>query len=133
MRAGELLACARDLVDRSDEVTAGLWSRAAAFLARQALETAIADLWRAKIPAVAACSMRAQLLALSTAADRPTARRARHVYTTLSRACHHRAYELSPTADELRGWIDEIEHVIAVCAAAAGAASAPRYEATERP
>lgn len=116
MNATELLAAARELVDRADAATAGMWPRAAALLARQSLEAAMAELWLAKQPAVGSCSMRAQLLSLSTALTAPSAvRRARHAYSVLSRACHHFAYELAPSADELRAWIDEVEHVIEAC------------------
>jgi hypothetical protein len=34
----------------------------------------------------------------------------------LSRACHHHAYELAPTAEELTGWLAETERVIAALA-----------------
>ena len=40
MTAEELLAAARRLVDRPDAAMAGVWPRAAALLARQALELA---------------------------------------------------------------------------------------------
>lgn len=124
--AAELLAAARDLVNRADAATASLWPRAAAFLARQALETAMTGLWLAKLPALARCSMRAQLLSLLTAVAEPSAaRRARHAYSVLSRACHHFAYDLAPTADELRTWIDEVDHVINACQEASRSGAEP--------
>jgi hypothetical protein len=33
------------------------------------------------------------------------------MWETLSRACHVHAYELDPTADELRSWIDAVADV----------------------
>ena len=48
MTPEELLAAARRLVERPDAVTAGVWPRAAALLARQALEVAMAALWAAR-------------------------------------------------------------------------------------
>jgi hypothetical protein len=45
MTPGELLGAARTLIRRPDSATAGVWPRAAAFLARQALEAAMTVLW----------------------------------------------------------------------------------------
>jgi hypothetical protein len=45
MNAEDLLAATRRLVEHPDAGTAGVWPRAAALLARQALELAIAGLW----------------------------------------------------------------------------------------
>ena len=40
------------------------------------------------------------------------AERTAFLWATLSRACHHHPYELSPNADEIGGWIEEAESVV---------------------
>ena len=65
--AEELPTAARRLIERPDAATAGVWPRAAALLARQALELAMAGLWAGQ-PAAAGLdrsSMRSQLLCLT--------------------------------------------------------------------
>ena len=106
MESTDLLVSARELLHRRSGSTAGLWPRAAALLARQALETALDDFWRDKGIDLASCSARAQLICLRTYhPDKAAARQAYQVWGTLSRACHHHSYELAPTAGELEGWI----------------------------
>ena len=105
----EVLRLARDLVSRPDPATAGLWPRAAALLARQALESALATLWGRRAHGLQACSMRAQLLCLGELiSHQDVAARARNTWGVLTRACHHHPYELSPTADELLVCFDDV-------------------------
>ena len=103
---GWLLTEARRLLDRADETTAGRWSRAAALLARQALESAVATMLAERAPGAERCSARAQLLCLRQLIDPNQAFAIEHAWVGLSRACHHHAYELPPTAVELAGWLD---------------------------
>jgi hypothetical protein len=72
MTPEELLAAARRLVDRPDAATAGVWPRAAALLARQALELVLAGLWAAQPQAtgLSGCTMRSQLLCLTPTSTR---------------------------------------------------------------
>jgi hypothetical protein len=115
--ATECLSVARDLLSRSDPDTSGLWPRAAAFLGRQALEDAMVWVWVTRTPGLEECSKRAQLLCLPQyLEDEDLAESASHVYGRLSLACHHHPYELSPTADELTAWLDEVERVVAKAA-----------------
>jgi hypothetical protein len=110
----ELLAAARRLVERPDAATAGVWPRAAALLARQALELALAGLWAAR-PAAAGLdrsSMRSQLLCLTAYLDGDTATRAAYLYAALSRSCHYQLYELAPTATELTHWLNETADLV---------------------
>ena len=92
--------------------TRGLWPRAAAFLMRMSLESAIDEFWAAKVPALRECSMRAQLLCLREYTDRHVAARADAVWSALSNACHYHHYELVPTAAELRDWHAEVSHIV---------------------
>jgi hypothetical protein len=109
----ELLGLARDLLDRADPATAGLWPRASAHLGRQAVELALDDLWVKKAPGVEESSARAQLICLPTyVEDEELAERVNHVWWVLTRAGHHHPYELAPTAAELSGWIADAEGVV---------------------
>ncbi len=109
---GTLLRASRDLLRYGDPVTAGVWPRASALLARQALEAALGGFWTRAAPGVADVSTRAQLLCLRGYADEATAARATHAWYALSRACHHDAYDLPPTGAELTNWIDDVETVL---------------------
>lgn len=113
MTPAEILAAAREVMHRPDPVTAGLWPRAAALLGRQALEAALDDLWQRKRLDLASCPCRIQLLCLPTyLGDSALAARAARAWSALSDACHHRAYELGPTAAELRAWLDVVGDVV---------------------
>jgi len=114
MTPDELLTAARDLMQRPDAVITGIWPRAAALLARQALEAAMADLWAAKPQAaeMPSCTMRSQLLCLTAYLSPGPARRAAYLFAALSHACHYHPYELSPTAAELTGWLDQAAQLV---------------------
>ncbi len=103
---------ATDLLRYFDPATAGMWPRAVALLARQALESGVREFWLSKSPAVAGCSTRAQLLSLTEYVEKETAERARQTWAVLSRACHHHPYELAPTSAELDLWTSEVSFLI---------------------
>ncbi len=110
----ELIDAARQLCQRRDADLDGRWPRASAILARQALEQALDNYWEQTRPEVA--QVRAQhpkLLCLPSYLDPESARLAAQVWVTLSRACHHHAYELPPTAEELDSWFLDVERVLA--------------------
>ena len=114
MKPDALLTSARHLLERPDPHTAGIWPRASALLARQAIEAALDDFWKRRAPGVEQCSMRAQMLCLpSYLGDEDLAERTFYAWGGLSRACHHHAYELPPTASELAGWFDTVGRLIA--------------------
>ena len=111
----------RDLVDRAREITSsadgpgGIWPRAAAFLTRQALEEALADLWRSTHPAMEHTSWSTQLACLPEVVDDPSLiLDVRSAWASLSRACHYHHYELDPTHAELERWMCQTERLIAV-------------------
>jgi hypothetical protein len=111
--ARDLLAVARDFVERPSAGTRGLWPRAAVILARQSLEVALKTFWSARVPGVEECSARAQLLCLGHfLGDDPVARRAHLAWTALSRSCHYHPYDLPPTQEELSAWCDTVAEVI---------------------
>ena len=106
---GEILDMAERLLRRADPATAGLWPRASAILALQALEASLVGLWERRALDLQACSMRTQLICLrSYLEDATLAARAGHAWSALTRACHHHPYELGPTAGELRSWFSVV-------------------------
>jgi hypothetical protein len=90
----------------------GAWPRAGALLARQALETAIQDLWSRQAPAMAGVSMRAQLLCLADYLDDTTAEDVAYAWTALSDACHYHPYDLAPTGAELANLLSMVERLL---------------------
>jgi hypothetical protein len=104
MTPGVLLGEADRLLTTVVPGTRGRWPRACAWLIRLALEQALDDYWARVLPEAAKCGMRAQLLLLPSYAGTAIAERAREAWGGLARAAHHHAYELAPTAAELRGW-----------------------------
>ena len=110
----ELLEVARGLMRRAEPSTAGLWPRAAALLARRALEATVLGLWQRLTLDLSGCSMRAQLICLRTylEEDAELAARAGHAWSALNRACHHHTYELAPTAWELDAWFSVVGELI---------------------
>ena len=81
MTPEDLLTEARRLVERPDAGTAGVWPRAAALLARQALEQAMAGLWAGQPGAegLSGGTMRSQLLCLTAYVDQDVATRAAYL------------------------------------------------------
>ncbi len=107
--AHALVSAARDLIRVDDATTAGLWPRAAALLARQGLELAMARLWEVTAPGLERTSTRCQLLCVGDMLnDRELGGRATLTWHSLSDACHHRVYELPPTASELNGALETV-------------------------
>jgi hypothetical protein len=102
----ELLAMADLLLTEPPDSMAGRWPRAVAILVRQALELSMDRLWLRVAPGLGQASFRAQLLCLPAFVDRAVAASASVAWSELSRACHHHAYELPPTAEELAGWLE---------------------------
>jgi hypothetical protein len=108
----ELLDASRAMLCQPRPGTRSVWSRAAALLARQALEARMDELWRQRRPGVEQASARCQLLCLPAFLDDELAGRVAHAWAALSHACHHHPYELSPTAEELERWVDTVEALI---------------------
>jgi hypothetical protein len=110
---GDLLDMADGLLHRADPDTIGLWPRASALLALQALESSVGRLWLRHTVELQRCSMRAQLICLrSYLDDTLLAARTGHAWSALSRACHHHPYELAPTAGELQSWFLVVRELI---------------------
>lgn len=108
----DLLAAARKaLTDKGGWGPA--WARAAALLARQALEDAVRRSWKGLAAGLVDCPMTTQLICLPYyLSDEEMARRTRQCWNELSTACHAHPYELEPALPELQGWIAEIETLL---------------------
>lgn len=106
MSPRELLDAAQELLIKPIEGTAGLWPRAAAVLIRQALEVQMTIILTKSVPGTHESSARTKLICLqSELDDEALAEEVAHAWWALTTACHHRAYDLAPTADELQGWL----------------------------
>jgi len=93
-------------VTEADPTTAGLWPRASALLGCRAVESAMGQWWERRSFDSRACPVRVQILCMRLSlGDRDLAARAGLAWSALDRACHHHAYELAPTATELRSWL----------------------------
>jgi hypothetical protein len=88
------------------------WPRAAAFLARQALEDSVRRAWHGSAAGMRSCNMAAQLVSLPFYLDdRELGRRVRQCWASLSSACHAHPYELAPTVSELEGWLEIVDEL----------------------
>lgn len=96
------------LIGTDHDQTVGRWPRACALLARRAIEEALAAVWSRRSVEMTDVPWRAQLLALPRYVDPTVARRIHYTYFALSRACHHQAYDLPPTATELTRWLTNV-------------------------
>src|SRR5947209_3135731 len=93
----------------------GRWPRAAALLARQALEQALDEYWESRQAGVVRCrSTRPKLVCLPTYLNDDIAFRAAHAWVALSGVCHVGGYDLDPSLDELEGWMDVVDEFIQV-------------------
>jgi hypothetical protein len=91
-------------LDTFDPRTSGAWPHAAAALIRQCLESTLDVFWQSKAPAMLAATRTDRWVCLPAyLGERPQARAAELSWSALSQACHHRAYDVGLTQDELRG------------------------------
>ena len=113
MTPSETLAMAQQLLERTDAKTAGLWPRAAALLARQALEQGLDEYWRERGMPLNELATRPQLICLREYLGDPIlAGRAHHAWAALSEACHHHPYELAPGHGELTTWLAAVAELL---------------------
>ena len=109
MTPHELLNAAQRLLDRPDARTAAIWPRAAALLARQALEQGLDAYWHSKGLKLADLGTRPQLICLAGYLPGPDiAGRASHAWSSLTQACHHHPYELATGHVELKALLSEV-------------------------
>src|SRR5215469_2886453 len=113
MTPADLLAQADRLLTTVVPGTRGRWPRACAWLTRLAFEQALDEYWSRVLPEAVNCGVRPQLLMLPQYAGASTAAQAAEAWYGLARATHHHAYDLAPTAAELRRWHDLVRAVVA--------------------
>ena len=109
--AAELLGYSRRLLD--EEPVTGQNARLAAVLTRQALEAIVDRRCTDIAPGVEDASMKVRLIVLyALAPDDESIRKLDYAWGRLSSACHHHAYELSPTVTEIRGLCESVAGVL---------------------
>lgn len=108
---GTALSLAKEVVNRPGP-TMGAWPRAAAFLGRQALEESLDRFWDETAPVLRRASRATQTARLPQFLDADLAADVRVAWFALSRACHHHAYEIAPTAPELDRWLTTVEKLL---------------------
>jgi hypothetical protein len=113
MTPTDLLAEADRLLTTVVPGTRGRWPRACAWLTRLALEQALDEYWSRTLPEAVNCGVRPQLLMLPRYTGASTAAQAAEAWYGLARATHHHAYDLAPTAAELRRWHELVRAVVA--------------------
>lgn len=112
MRSARLDLAAAVLDDPS-LLPSGVSARTCTVLIRLAIERALDDFWTRNLPELGKASRRAQILVFSRRVNADIGRRYHQLWSELSRAAHHHAYELTPTAGELRAWHHEAVAVVA--------------------
>lgn len=118
-RIQRLLLSARRTLAGQTNLPPAHASRAAALFTRCALESFIdAELDRLLTQLGldhenAGSSTRVRLVCLAVLADRPSVAEIDWCWNTLSTACHHHAYELSPTHHEVAHLIDRVAAAVA--------------------
>ena len=112
MTGGQLLGHARAVLDGIVRIPGLGPPRAAALLARQALEDVVRDRCRAIDQHLSRASMRSCMICLRAFGGEDVGRTAQLAWDGLSRACHHHAFELTPTDAEVRRLIDMVDAVI---------------------
>jgi hypothetical protein len=113
MTPDELLSEADRLLTTVVPGSRGRWPRCCAWLIRLALEQSLDEYWARVLPDAAACGMRAQLLLLPRYVDADTVENAAEAWLGLARVTHHHAYDLAPTAAELRRWHELVTSITA--------------------
>ena len=109
------LAVADRLLQDPDLVATAVGPRACAWLIRLAVEHAVDGYWSRTRPELTATSRRTQFIVLRHR-EPDTGPAAEELWSRLSRAAHHHAYELAPTAAELRTWHAEAVRVVRLLA-----------------
>jgi len=105
-------------LDEFDPRTSGAWPHAAAALIRQCLESTLDVFWRNRAPAMLEATLADRWICLPAfLGERAEARAADLAWTALSAACHHRAYDVGLTQDELRGHLATARGFLATVAA----------------
>ena len=110
-----LLGHARDVLEGTVSVPRGQASRLSSFLTRQALEEVVYELCHAKGDRLDhPVKMRSRLIVIRARYDGATAALAGSAWSGLCGACHHHAYELTPTVAEVRHLLSIVSKLHAI-------------------
>jgi len=107
----DLISLAEKSLDGTVPVPGGRAARAAAVVSRQALEQVVAGRCDELVTGLQRPSMRSQLILLREIGDSEIGPTAQIAWDGLSRACHHHAYELQPTVDEVHGLVNLVRQI----------------------
>jgi hypothetical protein len=105
---GALLTAAEAALDGNLSLPTGRATRAAALLTRTALERIVEDHVSGMAEGLRDTSGRVHFICLGTLAGEQVAGEAAWAWGVLSTACHHHAYELTPTTGEVRHLLDVV-------------------------
>lgn len=108
----ELIHHARAVLAGERGIPASQTTRAAAILARQALEDTTKRLCEAAGADLTRANERSRLIALRSLAGGTVADLASTAWWGLSRLCHHHAYELTPTTGEVAHLVDLVATLV---------------------
>jgi hypothetical protein len=112
MTPDDLVREARTLLDTPTRESISGWPRAVALHARMALEEALDAYWREYLSGAEYLDMRAQLNCARIELPVNVAGDLSYAWHGLTRATHHHAYELDPTAEELRSLLTIAERTL---------------------
>lgn len=107
-----MLDHARQVLDGMHAIPKPLAPRAAALLARLALEDTVNSLCDAVGVDLRDARMRSRLITLQVLANEAVAGLAGMTWAGLSNACHHHAYELTPTVGEIQHLVAQVDTLI---------------------
>lgn len=110
----EILNLSRAVLNGTHAIPTAHVSRAAALLARQALEDSINDLCDSAGASMRTARTRSRLVSLRILVGNEVADLAAVAWGSLSNVCHHHAYELTPTAGEIQHLIDLVDRLTAL-------------------
>ncbi len=108
----DLLAAAREVLEDSSALWGTSWGRAAAFLARQALEQAVAGAWAPELAELASASFADQFACLRALVGEQQALGARQAWSALCVACHAHPYELAPALAEVTDLLEAARNAV---------------------
>jgi hypothetical protein len=109
--ATDLVGLANRIFDGTVKVPGGRSARAAAVVARQALEESVDQRCADLIDGMRRASMRSKIILLRQLGDPEMGRKAQVAWAGLSNACHHHAYELQPPAAEVRSLLKLVAEI----------------------
>lgn len=115
----KLLGQASDVLARATAYS----NRAACWIARAALESVVDDLLTARQRSAPDATMRSKLTVLQVAYEHEpdVATQAEYAWNGLSRVCHHHAFELTPSATEVRHLVELVEQLTDAAVASSSA------------